>query len=55
MITSGELTRGLIAIAVLLAITYTAVRLGRIALGAAPLIAVIRGGVQLTLVGLALG
>ena len=54
MITSGELTRGLIGVAVLLGITYTALRLGQIRLGYAPLIAIVRGGIQLTFVGLAL-
>jgi putative ABC transport system permease protein len=54
VITSGELTRGLIGVAVLLGITYTALRLGQIKLGWAPLVAVLRGGVQLAVVGLAL-
>jgi putative ABC transport system permease protein len=54
VITSGELTRGLIGVAVLLAITYTALRLAQIRLGWAPLVAVVRGGLQLTLVGVAL-
>jgi putative ABC transport system permease protein len=54
VITSGELTRGLIGVAVLLGITYTALRLGQVRLGWTPLIAIVRGGIQLTLVGLAL-
>ena len=54
-VTTGELVRALVGVAVLLAITYTALRLGQVKLGWAPLIAIVRGGVQLTLVGLALG
>jgi putative ABC transport system permease protein len=54
VITAAELTRGLIGVAVLLVITYTALRLGQVNLGFAPLIAMVRGGIQLTLVGLAL-
>jgi putative ABC transport system permease protein len=53
-ITSGEVIRGLIGIAVLLAITYVVLRVARVQLGWAPLVAVVRGGVQLALVGLAL-
>jgi putative ABC transport system permease protein len=54
VITSGELIRGLIGVAVLLGITYAALQLGQIKLGWAPFVAVLRGGIQLTLVGLAL-
>lgn len=53
-ITSGEVIRGLIGIAVLLAITYAVLRAGQVELGWAPFVAVVRGGLQLTLVGLAL-
>lgn len=38
----------------MLGITYLALRLGQIRLGWAPLVAIVRGGVQLTVVGLAL-
>jgi putative ABC transport system permease protein len=54
MITSGELAHGLVGVAVLLGITYLALRLGQIRLRWAPLVAVLRGGIQLTVVGLAL-
>ena len=53
-ITTGELIRALIGVVALLAITYSALRIGQVQLGWAPLIAIARGGVQLTLVGLAL-
>jgi putative ABC transport system permease protein len=53
-ITAAEVTRGLVGIAVLMVITYAALRAGEVRLGWAPLIAVVRGGVQLTAVGLAL-
>lgn len=53
-ITAAEVTRGFIGIAVLMLITYAALRAGDVHLGWAPLIAIVRGGVQLTAVALAL-
>lgn len=53
-ITTGEVVRGLIGIAVLVAITYAVLRVAQVRLGWTPLVAVVRGGVQLALVGLAL-
>ncbi len=53
-ITAGEVTRGLIAVALLLAVTYAVLRFASVEVGWAPLTAVVRGGLQLTLVGLAL-
>lgn len=53
-VTTGELIRAVIGVAVLLAITYAVLRAGQVHLGWAPLIAIVRGSVQLALVGLAL-
>jgi putative ABC transport system permease protein len=53
-ITAPEVTRALVGVAVLMGITYAALRAGQVNLGWAPLVAILRGGVQLTLVGLAL-
>ena len=53
-ITADELIRALIGITVLMAITYAALRAGQVRLGWAPLVAIVRGSIQLTLVGLAL-
>ncbi len=53
-VTSGELIRGLIGITVLVAITYAVLHVAEVRLGWAPLVAVVRGGVQLAVVGLAL-
>jgi putative ABC transport system permease protein len=53
-ITTAELVRAVIGVVVLLAITYAVLRVATVRLGWAPLIAIVRGGVQLALVGLAL-
>lgn len=53
-ITTAELVRAVIGVAVLLAITYGVLRLATVRLGWAPLIAIVRGGLQLAFVGLAL-
>ena len=53
-ITTGEVVRGLIGVAVLVAITYAVLRAAQVRLGWAPLVAILRGSVQLALVGLAL-
>ncbi len=53
-ITTGEVVRGLIGISVLVAITYAVLRVAQVQLGWAPFIAIVRGSVQLALVGLAL-
>ncbi len=53
-VTGGELTRAIIGVAVLLVITYAALRAGEVRLGWAPLVAIVRGGLQLALVGVAL-
>lgn len=53
-VTTGEFVRAAIGVAVLLAITYAVLRLATVRLGWAPLVAIVRGSVQLTLVGLAL-
>ena len=53
-ITTSQVVHGLVGVVVLLLITYAALRLGRIPVGWSPLIALVRGGLQLTLVGLAL-
>ena len=53
-ITTGEVTRGLIAIVILMALTYAVLRVASVEVGWAPLTAVVRGGLQLALVGLAL-
>lgn len=53
-ITTPELVRAVIGVAVLLAITYAVLRMATVQLGWAPLIAIVRGGVQLAFVGLAL-
>jgi putative ABC transport system permease protein len=53
-VTTGELIRTVIGVVVLLAITYAVLRAGQVRLGWAPFIAIVRGSVQLALVGLAL-
>ena len=53
-ITAAEFVRALIGVAVLMGITYAALRAGQVHLGWAPLIAIVRGSIQLALVGLAL-
>jgi putative ABC transport system permease protein len=53
-ITTAELVRAVIGVVVLLAITYAVLRVATVRLGWAPLIAIVRGGAQLALVGLAL-
>ena len=53
-ITTAELVRAVIGVAVLLAITYAVLRVATVRLGWAPLIAIVRGGIQLAFVGLAL-
>ena len=53
-VTTGEVVRAVIGIAVLLAITYAVLRAAQVRLGWAPLIAIVRGSIQLALVGLAL-
>jgi putative ABC transport system permease protein len=53
-VTLSELVHLLLGVAVLLAVTGVALRVGRVRLGAAPYTAIARGAVQLALVGLAL-
>ncbi len=53
-ITTAEIVRAVIGVAALLAITYLVLRLATVRLGWGPLVAIVRGGVQLAFVGLAL-
>jgi len=52
--TTGQLVRLVIGVVVLLAVTGTVLRLGRVRIGWAPVVAVARGAVQLAVVGLLL-
>ena len=53
-VTGAEVVRGVIGVGLLLGVTYGALRLATVRVGWSPLTAILRGGVQLTLVGLAL-
>ena len=54
MTSREQLVRLVLGVAVLLCVTGVTLRLGRVRLGPAPYLAVLRGGLQLTLVSLAL-
>jgi putative ABC transport system permease protein len=53
-ISGEEIVRAVIGVALLLGVTYAALQVATVRLGWAPLVSVVRGGVQLALVGLAL-